>query len=94
MGRTLILASTSVGCGRDGREYRASDTAPSVGFGAGASYFFTDHVFVAVEARFRYAAGSYSYELASGNARAFDRSGIDTWSASTVDTSGAIGARF
>ncbi len=78
----------------DGSEYRASDVAPSVGFGAGASYFFTDRIFVAAEARFRYAAGTYSYELASGPAKQFERSGIDTWSASTVDLSGAIGARF
>lgn len=78
----------------EGSEYRASDVAPSVGFGAGASYFFTDQIFVAAEARFRYAAGTYSYELASGNERPFDRSGVDTWSASTVDLSGAIGARF
>lgn len=78
----------------EGSEYRAADVAPSVGFGAGASYFFTDTIFVAAEGRFRYAAGTYTYELASGNERPFDRSGIDTWSASTVDLSGAIGARF
>lgn len=78
----------------DNSEYRASDIAPSIGFGAGASYFFADRFFVGAEARFRYAAGTYSYELASGRERVFDRTGVDTWNASTVDLAVAFGARF
>ena len=50
--------------------------------------------FVGAEARFRYAAGTYSYELASGPAHPFDRGGVDTWSASTVDLAVALGGRF
>ena len=75
-------------------EYRASDLSPAVGFGAGASYFFADRFFVGAEARFRYATGSYSYELASGPGKPFDKTGIDTWNTSTVDLAFAFGARF
>ncbi|MDB4933420.1 MAG: hypothetical protein JWP87_392 [Labilithrix sp.] len=89
----FMVSRSSITVG-DNSEYRASDVAPTIGFGAGASYFFTDRFFVAAEARFRYAAGTYAYELASGPAREFDRSGIDTWSASTVDLAAAVGARF
>ena len=89
----FIVSRSSLTVG-DSSEYRASDVAPSIGFGAGASYFFAGRFFVGAEARFRYAAGTYSYELASGPARPFDRGGVDTWSASTVDLSVAIGARF
>ncbi|MEA2747724.1 MAG: hypothetical protein QOI41_1867 [Myxococcales bacterium] len=84
-------ASIKVG---DNSEYRASDVTPTVSFGAGASYFFAERFFVGAEARFRYAAGSYSYELASGPAKPFDHTGVDRWSSSTVDLAVAVGARF
>jgi hypothetical protein len=89
----FIVSRSSLTVG-DNSEYRASDVAPSVGFGAGASYFFGDRFFAAAEARFRYAAGTYSYELASGPEKPFDKSGVDTWSMSTVDLAVAFGARF
>jgi opacity protein-like surface antigen len=89
----FMVSRSSINVGGNS-EYRASDVAPSVGFGAGASYFFTDRIFVGAEARFRYAAGSYSYELASGQARSFDRSGVSAWNASTVDLALAVGTRF
>ena len=78
------------------REQRVSclGRRAGLGFGAGASYFFADRFFVGAEARFRYAAGSYSYELASGPAKPFDKTGIDTWNTSTVDLAFAFGARF
>ena len=88
----FMVSRSSVTVGNS--EYRASDVAPSVGFGAGASYFFTDRIFAGAEARFRYAAGSYSYELASGAPKAFDRSNVTAWNASTVDLAVAVGTRF
>jgi hypothetical protein len=88
----FVVSRSSIDVG--GSEYRASDLAPAVGFGAGASYFFADRFFVGAEARFRYATGSYSYELASGPAKPFDKTGIDTWNTSTVDLGFAFGARF
>ena len=89
----LMSSRSSIKVGSNS-EYRGSDLTPTVSFGAGASYFFAERFFVGAEARFRYAAGSYSYELASGPAKSFDRSGVDRWSASTVDLSVAVGARF
>jgi opacity protein-like surface antigen len=89
----FMVSRSSINVGGNS-EYRASDVAPSVGFGAGASYFFTDRIFVGAEARFRYAAGSYSYELASGQAKAFDHSGVTAWNSSTVDLALAVGTRF
>ena len=89
----FMVSRSSINVGNNS-EYRASDASPSVGFGAGASYFFTDRIFVGAEARFRYSAGSYSYELASGQARPFDQSGVSAWSASTVDLAAAVGTRF
>jgi hypothetical protein len=88
----LMVSRSSVTVGNS--EYRASDVAPSVGFGAGASYFFTDRIFAGAEARFRYSAGSYTYELASGAPKAFDRSNVTAWNASTVDLAVAVGTRF
>jgi hypothetical protein len=88
----FVVSRSSINVG--GSEYRASDAAPSVGFGAGASYFFTDRLFIGAEARFRYSAGSYSYELASGQAKPFDRSGVTAWNTSTVDLGLAVGTRF
>jgi len=89
----FVVSRSSITVGENS-EYRASDVAPAIGFGAGASYFFADRFFVGAEARFRYAAGSYSYELASGPAKPFDKTGIDTWNTSTVDLAFAFGARF
>lgn len=89
----LMSSRSSIKVG-DNSEYRASDLTPTVSFGAGASYFFAERFFVGAEARFRYAAGSYSYELASGPAKAFDHSGVERWNASTVDLAVAVGARF
>jgi len=88
----FIVSRSSITVGNS--EYRASDVAPSIGFGAGASYFFTDRIFAGAEARFRYSAGSYSYELASGAPKAFDRSNVTAWNASTVDLALAVGTRF
>lgn len=89
----LMSSRASIKVGSNS-EYRASDLTPTVSFGAGASYFFAERFFVGAEARFRYAAGSYSYELASGPAKSFDHSGVDRWNASTVDLAVAVGARF
>jgi hypothetical protein len=89
----LMSSRSSIKVGSNS-EYRASDLTPTISFGAGASYFFAERFFVGAEARFRYAAGSYSYELASGPAKSFDHSGVDRWNASTVDLAVAVGARF
>jgi hypothetical protein len=90
-GFMVSRASMTVG----NSEYRASDVGPSVGFGAGGSYFFNDRFFIAAEAKLRYAAGSYSYELASGpSQKTFDHNGVDSWNASTLDLAFAVGTRF
>lgn len=88
----FMVSRASINVGNSA--YRASDVSPSVSFGAGASWFFTDRLFVGAEARFRYSAGSYTYELASGPPKTFDRSAVSAWSASTVDLAVAVGTRF
>ena len=75
-------------------EYRASKLAPTVAFGIGASWFLTKRFFVAGEARLRFAAGEYGYELESGHPQAFDRSKVNEWTATTIDLGLAAGARF
>ena len=75
-------------------EYRAGKLAPTVAFGAGASWFVTKRFFVSGEARLRVAAGDYGYELASGPGAQFDRSKVDTWTATTIDLGIAAGYRF
>lgn len=75
-------------------EYRASSVAPAVGFGGGASYFFSKMFFVSAEAQLRYSGGAYDYELARGPARPFDSRGVDSWNATTIALSIGAGARF
>lgn len=75
-------------------EYRAGKLSPTISFGAGASWFMTKRFFISGEARLRVAAGEYGYELASGPAQTFDRSKVDSWTATTVDLGIAAGYRF
>ena len=75
-------------------EYRGSSVAPTVGFGAGATWFFAQRFFVSAEATLRWAAGSYDYELARGPSRPFDRSGVDATWPTTIALAIGAGARF
>lgn len=74
--------------------YVATDTGFQIGAGAGLNYFVTDHVFIGLEARFRYAKGTYSYTLKSGNDRVFDRGSGDSWSLTGLNLMFAAGYRF
>ncbi len=85
-GSTIHVADTT--------EYKGSSIAPTVGFGGGASYFFSHNFFVSGEATLRYAGGTYDYELARGPARPHDGSRVDSWSANTIALAIGAGARF
>ena len=74
--------------------YVATDTGFQIGAGAGLNYFVTDRIFVGLEARFRYAKGTYAYELRSGNDRVFDRGSGSSWSLTGLNVMFAFGYRL
>ncbi|CAN5843428.1 hypothetical protein BH11MYX4_BH11MYX4_15090 [soil metagenome] len=74
--------------------YVATDTGFQIGAGAGLNYFVTERVFIGLEARFRYAKGTYSYELRSGNDRVFDKGNGDSWSLTGLNLMFAAGVRL
>ena len=74
--------------------YVATDTGFQIGAGAGINYFVGERFFVGAEARLRYAKGTYTYELRSGNDRLFDKGNGDSWSLTGLNLVFAAGYRF
>ncbi len=89
-----VFARASIEFDDGSASYVATDTGFQIGAGAGINYFVTERFFLGAEARLRYAKGSYSYELRSGNGRTFDKGNGDSWSLTGLNIVFAAGYRF
>ncbi len=89
-----VFARASIEFDDGSASYVATDTGFQVGAGAGINYFVTERFFVGAEARLRYARGTYSYELRSGNDRVFEKGNGDSWSLTGLNLVFAAGYRF
>ena len=74
--------------------YVGSDTGVQVGVGVGLSYFVAESFFVGFEARYRYARGTYAYEIQTGNGRAVYEGSGGSWSLSGFNVMFALGYRL
>jgi hypothetical protein len=73
-------------------DYSGSDVGPSVGAGIGAKYFLQERFFAGAEARLRWAAGTYTYTVKSGDVTITDsQSG---WSMSGLNVQLFAGIRI
>lgn len=90
-----IFARSEVSVDNGIARYVGTDTSIGVSAGAGASIFVAGPLFIGGEGRLRYARGSYSYRLESGDGSvAYDSGSVDTWSLTGLDVLLAIGVRL
>jgi hypothetical protein len=89
-----VLARSTVGVDGGAATYRGTDTAIGVAAGVGFSLFIAGPVFLGGEGRLRYARGTYSYELVSGDERTFARGEVDSWSLSGLEIIAGLGVRI
>jgi hypothetical protein len=69
-----------------------TDTSFGFGLGAGGNYFVGDHLYVGLEARYRYARGRYDWVFKAGNYEFKDSE--STWSLSGINILVFLGFRL
>lgn len=90
-----VFARSELSLQNGAAHYVGTDTSIGVNFGAGVSLLVAGPLFVGGEARIRYAAGEYGYELERGDTTlTYDRGSVDTWSLAGIDVLLAIGVRL
>jgi hypothetical protein len=94
IGAGPVFASSSVTLNDPFARYTASDTGVGAEAGLGVNFFIAGPVFLAGEARYRVAAGQYSYKLEVGKDTVWQANGAEHWNAGGPALQIGIGVRL